>query len=136
MSQNQPFRENYNGTGKWAVLAAWMNRVGRLLNNLRAGQGVDIEPNVAGGFDISAPGRTTKGGGEIPPPPGGTGIWMLYVRRYGEDGAPQYAWTQPPASASRLGYIPSFVDCYDIEGDRYLEVVWIDAGRIELLPES
>jgi hypothetical protein len=71
------FREDFTGSGKWATLAAWMNRVGRCLNNIRGAKGVEVEKNTAGGFDFYGKGRGQ--GGSFPAYPEDDGEYALIL---------------------------------------------------------
>lgn len=62
MSEYQVFRENYDGKGKWLIVAAFMNQVGRVLNNIRGfggvqayvhQNGIDIRGGKGGTLDLS-----------------------------------------------------------------------------------
>lgn len=70
MSEYQVFRENYDGKGKWLIVAAFMNQVGRVLNNIRGFGGVQAYVHQ-NGIDI-------RGGG------GGGGAFSGFVYVYGK----------------------------------------------------
>ena len=51
------FRENWVGKGKWKHIAAALNDIGKLLNNLRGQNGITVTKNSAGGLNFTFTGQ-------------------------------------------------------------------------------